>query len=381
MLCRHWNKADAQPKRKSERAKANEVEMYISKRGGRVASGSNSHPAKTLHTTDPLVMPPDMPVTRSAVRNARLLAAVDPNRTETYVTVTPSATGQGTHTKWHYPQTDDQQTEKAADHPLFSLSPMSSLSSISSDTGSPTEQRFVTPPPREPSESVLKTPVKKLRRDPERIGFNGVAFWRSDESGITERVVFQPPGYPTRLVLDADSPQELEHLQDHVDVLLQDSKEAGRFLQDYFSKQKDRDAQLRALLNAGTDSEGDLPVSYGTARNGQRLGPEGTHLLGPHGTELFDEAIPSDTEMDTNTPRRLRRARPLLAEPTIRDAHAAKPSVAQHGPVTPVRKGARLGPHGTELIDVVKYQPPERVNTVYFSGQSDTRSFNGDRRQ
>ena len=182
-------------------------------------------------------------------------------------------------------------------------------------------------------------------------------------------------------LLHAESRHELVFFRKYVDVLLHDKDEADRYLREYLSKQGDSDAQLGALLDEGIDSEEGLPVSHGTARNGQRLGPEGTHLLGPHGTELFDDAIPSDTEMDTNSPRRLRRAQPLVEEPAIRDAPVSKPNSSQHRPAAPVRKGARLGPHGTEIIDVGVYVPPERVNTAYFSGQSDTRRFNGDRRQ
>ncbi|EGO03393.1 hypothetical protein SERLA73DRAFT_174860, partial [Serpula lacrymans var. lacrymans S7.3] len=154
------------------------------------------------------------PITRRAAREAReareknyylICTDVDGSKVE----ITFSATGEGTHTRWHYPDPPARKQTPIAEQPERNSPsipyPLTEydcfpdpLQRSLSEMANPIE-RHSTPPrgssgsqwPQTPlpqrtfdAGSVIRTPVKKLQRSPDRIGWNGVNFWKEDESGV-----------------------------------------------------------------------------------------------------------------------------------------------------------------------------------------------------
>jgi hypothetical protein len=119
-----------------------------------------------------------MPLTRSAAKRAMESEARHSslNRQETLVTISTSATGQGTHTRWV--RSSSANTESEPD-PLSSLLPATFASSVGY-----VNQRFVTPAPRDSFDagSVVRTPMKKLTRANDRIGPTRIDFWHDQNS-------------------------------------------------------------------------------------------------------------------------------------------------------------------------------------------------------
>ncbi|KAH7905607.1 hypothetical protein BJ138DRAFT_979677, partial [Hygrophoropsis aurantiaca] len=126
--------------------------------------------------------------TRSATRAAKAsqqyyLRCTDVDGTE--VTITYSATGEGTHLRWNYPEPQHREASPA-------------LTEIEEQMDEDADgDTMMTPPPcgagwmpQTPMNqipfdagSVLRTPMKKtLQRSPDRIGFKGIDFWRG--SGV-----------------------------------------------------------------------------------------------------------------------------------------------------------------------------------------------------
>ncbi|KAH7919315.1 hypothetical protein BV22DRAFT_970982, partial [Leucogyrophana mollusca] len=146
--------------------------------------------------------------TRSATKKAQksqryYLRCTDVDGSE--VTVTYSATGEGTHMRWKYPEPEQQRQASPA------------LTQIDEDAEG---DSMMTPPPGGPgwmpqtpvnqlpfdAGSVLRTPMKRpLQRSPDRIGFKGIDFWRGNgvlhgkmevdkASGSIRYIPARPPG-------------------------------------------------------------------------------------------------------------------------------------------------------------------------------------------
>jgi len=190
------------------------------------------------------------------VKGPRVIVSLDNNGA--YAVVTLSATGLGSHVRWYYPD-DDESPEDSVnpdipkDHPLFSLSPLSSLASIPSQEDSETDQRFVTPPPSglPVDSSVLRTPVNKLRRHDDRLGYQGDPFWK-DTSGVQEELAFLPEGHTAPRAMGLDQIQNIQCVRDQLTKLIDNGIAAKLF---FNGKSKNAEAGPSGLsgLNEGLD--------------------------------------------------------------------------------------------------------------------------------
>jgi len=119
-----------------------------------------------------------MPLTRSAAKREKESKALHSglHRQDTLVTISTSATGQGTHTRWVRPPPAAEELE--------SYHPSAPLPTTSSSSVDYVNMRFVTPAPRDSFDagSVLRTPVKKkLAYSPDPIGPDRVDFWHDKD--------------------------------------------------------------------------------------------------------------------------------------------------------------------------------------------------------
>ena len=154
----------------------------------------------------------------------------------TSVIITPTATGLGAHTRWIYPEHDEEENAMDID-----------------EEGKTIKDCLATPPttlrhfPATPvaqhtfnAGSVIRTPAKKtkpLQRIPERVGFNGIDFWHNTllgeqsfeqtANGLSFRyVIGRPVGSATNL--SKDQLLELDFQRNQATFLRQVEKLLGR---------------------------------------------------------------------------------------------------------------------------------------------------------
>ncbi|KAG1735610.1 uncharacterized protein EDB91DRAFT_1144311 [Suillus paluster] len=318
----------------------------------------------------------------------------------TSVIITPTANGLGAHTRWIYPEHEENQDEGE--------------SAMDVD-----EEGDVTPPsstvtrlPQTPmaqhtfdAGSVLRTPVKRpqpLQRSPERIGFRGIDFWRGNSlgtriveptgSGICMRYVLQRPvGSVTNLtkeqILEGEFQRNHETFLTQVERLL-GSDERERVAREMNSTLPAADGSI--LVGAGTSRhvhfaspeptifiEEEEDVSeFGVGPTGERLDLQGLPVLAEHGTIMIDPTFKPQVRPTLPTPK----APQMLPEAadnakhlgsitidgkewqvykTLRPRKDGQPRIIRSSPVQPRTRKARksitspLTRQPTILIDVM----------------------------
>ncbi|KAG0697082.1 hypothetical protein DFH29DRAFT_948065 [Suillus ampliporus] len=245
----------------------------------------------------------------------------------TSVIITPTATGLGAHTRWIYPEHDENRGEEEngmdideegdATPPPSTIthSPQTPMAQHTFDAG-----------------SVIRTPVKRpqpLQRSPERIGFRGIDIWHNNSggtrtveqtgSGICMRYVLQRPiGSVTNLT--KEQILEGEFQRNHETFLTQVEKLLGHEERERVVREMDSTfpaAHGSARVGAGTSKhvrfaspqptifiEEEEDVSeFGVGQTGERLNSQGLPVLGEHGTIMIDPTFKPQVRPTLHTPK------------------------------------------------------------------------------
>ena len=290
-------------------------------------------------------------LTRSAAKKAEadgVNLTHDAVATEgTRIVITPSATGEGVHTRWIRTTVERGATENIADD--------SSTFSHGSDD---VDLRFVTPGPQQTYEpvSALRTP-RKTQRSP-RIE-KATPTQQRVSRGIPKQLVFEDESLSEESLRERDARDEIAEKQ--YKKLMDGKKENDRLLSQGMKGVRSKQHGDLGSPFGGPSSEGNGIIPRldharfipGSPVQNQHVGqprhylhtprhqPSTPQRLGPHGTHLIlDNDDGFDTLMD------IERIPPRLGP---HGTHLLGPHGTELLDVTP-RRRARLGPHGTELI-------------------------------
>ena len=292
-------------------------------------------------------------------------------------TVAVSETGEGVHIRWYYPD-DDLETDRDEEADVEMI--VDEERGVTPPTSAGPSNAVRRPFPHTPmalqpynAGSVILTPVKKakpLQRSPQRIGDKGIRCLHEKGGVLRElnggfRVVLRHPvGSSANLsreqVERLEEEREEQIVQFQVKKLLEQKRrleeEEAQFSDSGYEDEMESDVSSlrRGLRREGTilishDELSDtvLPTSqeeiegasgFFRGPNGELLDQHGRQMFGQEGTILVDSAFGS--------PRRIRREEAFLFSTSSVDQ-----SSSLNGYTSGLRRGARFGREGTELID------------------------------